>query len=96
MNVLDAWLVDAADALGIDRGAIQRDLLLDLTRDVAHGVARPAAPLTAFLLGLAAGKAGGGPDDVKAAAAQLTATLAAWTPPAPAEAGSEDSRDAPA
>ena len=97
MNVLDAWLGDAADALGIDRAAIQRDLLLDLTRDVAHGVARPAAPLTAFLLGLAAGKAGGGAEEVKTAAAQLTATLAAWTPPASDDAvASEDTRDAPA
>ena len=51
MNPLDAWLAEAADALGVDRDAMQRDLLLDLTRDVAHGVARPAAPLTAFLVG---------------------------------------------
>lgn len=30
--------------------------VLDLTADVAHGVARPAAPVTAFLVGLAAGR----------------------------------------
>jgi hypothetical protein len=30
--------------------------VLDLTRDVAHGVARPAAPLTAYLLGVAVGQ----------------------------------------
>jgi len=79
MNVLDAWLADAADALGIDRDAVPRDLLLDLTRDVAHGVARPAAPLTAFLVGLAAGKAGGGAQDVQDAAALLLQTLATWS-----------------
>jgi hypothetical protein len=28
--------------------------VLDLARDVAHGVARPAAPLTCLLVGLAA------------------------------------------
>jgi len=33
-------------------------LVLDLARDVAHGVARPAAPLTAYLLGVAVGRAG--------------------------------------
>ena len=26
--------------------------ILEMTKDVAHGVARPAAPLTAYLLGL--------------------------------------------
>lgn len=41
--------------------------VLDLARDVAHGVARPAAPVTAFLLGVAAGRA----EDPKAALAGL-------------------------
>lgn len=30
--------------------------LLDLTKHVAHGPSRPAAPLTAFLIGVAAGQ----------------------------------------
>lgn len=30
--------------------------MLELTRDIAHGVARPAAPLSAFLVGLAVGR----------------------------------------
>jgi hypothetical protein len=30
--------------------------VLDVARDVAHGVARPAAPLTAYLLGVAVGQ----------------------------------------
>ncbi len=79
MNVLDAWLAEAADALGIDRDAVQRDLLLDVTRDVAHAVARPAAPLTAFLVGLAAGKAGGQAADVQAAVDRLLQALATWS-----------------
>ena len=33
------------------------DLVLDLTSDVAHGVSRPGAPVTAFLVGVAAGRA---------------------------------------
>jgi hypothetical protein len=90
MNALDAWLAAAADALGIDRGAVQRDLLLDLTRDVAHGVARPAAPLTAFLVGLAAGKAGGRGQDVQAAVSVLLQTLATWNADPSAQ-----TRDAP-
>lgn len=90
MNVLDAWLADAADVLGIERDAVQRDLLLDLTRDVAHAVARPAAPLTAFLVGLAAGKAGGSPQDVKDATDRLLQALATWSP------DPDVTRDAPA
>ena len=33
------------------------DTVLDLTADVAHGVSRPGAPVTAFLVGVAAGRA---------------------------------------
>ena len=101
MNPLDEWLDDAADALGIERDAIERDLLLDLTREVAHGVARPAAPLTAYLLGLAAGKAGGRAQDVQECARVVRQALAAWEAAAAStsEGSTEtasDTRDAPA
>jgi hypothetical protein len=89
MDVLDDWLAEAADALGIERQAVRGDLLLDLARDVAHAVARPAAPLTAFLVGLAAGKAGGSAADVQAAVARLQKALASR----PASPGQP--RDAP-
>jgi hypothetical protein len=59
VNVLEQWLDEVIEALELDPGGVDRDLLLDLTRDVAHGVARPAAPLTAYLAGLAVGRAGG-------------------------------------
>ncbi len=77
MSVLDDWVADVAAALNLDPAALDTDLVLDLTRDVAHGVARPAAPLTAFLVGLAAGRAGGDPDDVRAAVATVLALIAA-------------------
>lgn len=51
-------------------------LVLDVAADVAHGVTRPAAPVTAFLIGLAAGRA----DDPLVAArdhAELISGLAA-------------------
>lgn len=53
------WLQTAATELGVDPGLLRPVIkdLLDLTRDVAHGPSRPAAPLTAFLVGLAAGGA---------------------------------------
>ena len=75
-NPLDAWITELADALGVDIASVDRDLLLEVARDAAHGIARPAAPLTTFLVGLAAGQAGGGADAVRAAAetAQRLAT----------------------
>ena len=55
------------------------DVILDVARVAAHGVERPAAPVTTFLLGLAV--AGG--MDVNEAAAKIQALAATW--PAPAE-----------
>jgi len=62
-NVLDEWISAVKDELGVDLD-VDTHLLLDLARDAAHGVARPAAPLTTFLVGYAAGQAGGGPEAV--------------------------------
>lgn len=82
MDELDSWVAGAGAALDLDPAAIDVTALLDLTRDVAHGVARPAAPLTAFLVGLAAGRAGGAPADVAAAVATVHALLAERAGPA--------------
>jgi hypothetical protein len=78
---LDAWVAELAAELGVDRAAVDRDLLLDVARDAAHGVARPAAPLTTFLVGLAAGLRGGGADAVREAAATAQGLAAAHAPP---------------
>jgi hypothetical protein len=72
--VLDEWIKAACTELGIDPGDVHRDLILDVARDVAHGVARPAAPLTAYLMGLAVG--GGIP--VRDAAARITEMAEGW------------------
>jgi len=71
-NPLDAWLIEACTALGIDPTVIERDAILDVARDVAHNVARPAAPLSTFLVGVAAGARGGSADAVREAAATVT------------------------
>lgn len=52
---LDRWVVEACELLGLDPADVPIATVLDLARRVAHGVARPAAPLTTFLLGLAVG-----------------------------------------
>ncbi|GLF96662.1 NTP transferase domain-containing protein [Streptomyces yaizuensis] len=86
--VLEEWITSVRDELGIDLD-VDTDLLLDLARDAAHGVARPAAPLTTFLVGYAA--AGGGPEAVAEAARKAAALARRWSeetgPAAPGGAG---------
>lgn len=76
-HVLDEWLAAVKEELGLDTDVDTR-VLLDLARDAAHGVARPAAPLTTFLVGYAAGRAGGGPEAVAEAARKVTALTKRW------------------
>jgi hypothetical protein len=75
MNVLDDWTAKVCAALDLDPASVDQRLLLDLTKDVAHGVARPAAPLTSFLVGLAAGRAGGSASDVRTAVGTVGALI---------------------
>jgi molybdopterin-guanine dinucleotide biosynthesis protein A len=107
-NVLDEWITAVKDELGIELD-VDTGVLLDLARDAAHGVARPAAPLTTFLVGYAAAQAGsGGPAAVAEAARKAAALAARWaeeaeqaTPEAgraesakPAKPGEQDQADA--
>lgn len=67
MSTLEDWMGAVAEELAVPAdwaGTPARDCVLDLARDVAHGVARPAAPITAFLLGVAAGAGRTGPGDI--------------------------------
>jgi hypothetical protein len=56
VSTLDQWLQAACAELGLDPAAVDVRAVLDLARDVAHGVDRPAAPVTAYLLGVAVGR----------------------------------------
>ncbi|MFJ9731356.1 NTP transferase domain-containing protein [Streptomyces sp. NPDC101171] len=76
-HVLDEWISAVKDELGIDLD-VDTGLLLDLARDAAHGVARPAAPLTTFLVGYAAARAEGGPEAVAEAARKAAALALRW------------------
>ena len=68
---LDEWVATVSAELGL--GPIEVSAVLDLARDVAHGVARPAAPLTCLLVGLAADNA----EDLDAVIAQVRRLLPA-------------------
>jgi uncharacterized protein DUF6457 len=77
MTTLTDWIDACCADLGLDRADVVERVILDLTRDVAHGVDRPAAPVTAFLLGLAVGRGASLPET----AAELTAKAADWPAP---------------
>ncbi|MEU6279834.1 NTP transferase domain-containing protein [Streptomyces sp. NPDC047028] len=76
-HVLDEWISAVKDELGIDLD-VDTGVLLDLARDAAHGVARPAAPLTTFLVGYAAARGQGGPEAVTEAARKAAALALRW------------------
>ena len=77
-EALDAWAEALRELFGLDADDIPIPLILDLARDVAVGVARPAAPLSAFVAGLAAGRAGGSPEQVRKAASEITSLAEGW------------------
>ncbi|MGW4040073.1 DUF6457 domain-containing protein [Streptomyces sp. NPDC004778] len=90
--VLDEWITSVKNELGIELD-VDTGVLLDLARDAAHGVARPAAPITTFLVGYAAARAsaGAGPDEAAAAVAEAsrkaTALALRWEAEAAESAG---------
>lgn len=77
MNKMHEWIAAAKAELGID---LDVDVagLLDMTKVVAHEVARPAAPLTSFLVGYAAALQGGGADAVSEANRKVTELAEQW------------------
>lgn len=76
MTTLESWTAAVCGEFGIDPAAVDVRKILDLARNVAHQVDRPAAPLTAYLIGLAAG-AGMSADD---AMARVLALAGSWEP----------------
>jgi hypothetical protein len=74
MSTLDEWAQVVCLEFGLPAASVDIRVILDVARDVAHAVDRPAAPLTAYLLGLAV--AGGHP--LEAAASRLSELAAGW------------------
>ncbi|MDQ0648079.1 molybdopterin-guanine dinucleotide biosynthesis protein A [Microbacterium natoriense] len=71
---LETWVRATATDLGLDPDQVPTGLLLDVTRETAHEVVRPAGPVTTFLIGLAVGR-GSTIDD---AVATVRARIAEW------------------
>jgi hypothetical protein len=55
MSTLDEWTRALCAELGVEPPGKAMGVILATARDVAHAVDRPAAPVTAYLLGLAVG-----------------------------------------
>lgn len=65
MEAMQEWVDAVRTELGLDVD-VDVQLILDVAKDAAHGVQRPAAPVSTYLLGLAVA---GGADPKQAAAA---------------------------
>ena len=76
-ELLRQWCSSLADALGVADLDVELKPLLGLAGRAAHGILRPAAPLTTFIVGYAAGLAAGSGKATPAAAIQ-SATDAAF------------------
>ena len=78
---LPEWTQAMLDELGLDT-EVDLKLVLDLARDAAHAVERPAAPVTTYLLGIAAATRAGGArvqgEDVEAVRDRLTLLAQQW------------------
>jgi hypothetical protein len=74
---LHAWASALREHLGITDGT-SIEAVLDLARDAASALERPAAPLTAFLVGISAGLEGGTSADVERAMAAARHLMSMW------------------
>ena len=79
MSTLDEWVDAACAELGLDPAVADQRAVLDLARQVAHQVDRPAAPVTAFLLGIAVGSG----QQLGPAVSQLLDLADRWPPGRP-------------
>lgn len=80
MTDLDTWTTAVRTELGLDDDP-QLGLVLRTAKQVAHGVVRPGAPVTAYLMGLAVGR-GADPQEVGRRVAALVERYTRSHPPA--------------
>lgn len=81
MPDIDEWVSAVCALLGLTDElntfpAVDTSALLEVSRDVAHRVSRPATPVTTYLMGLAVG----GGSDPAAVTAAVKALALGWVP----------------
>ena len=88
---LSEWVTAVALELGLEEALTDPeavDVVLRMTADVAHGVSRPGAPVTAFLIGVAAGRADDPAVAARDYAGKISKLAEGW--------GADEERGAPA
>ena len=78
---LHDWIDELCDVLEVEP-EIDEALVLDLAQTCARNVERPAAPVTAYLLGFAAAAQRANPEQVENLAARAQALAEGWDRPA--------------
>jgi len=73
VTAMDAWVAAVCRALQLGdavAGSVAIDAILEVAKEAAHGVQRPAAPVSTYLMGLAVA-AGADPTEVAGRIASL-------------------------
>jgi len=74
---LHDWIDELCDVLDVEID-LDEALVLDVAREAAHNVERPAAPITTFLLGYAAAASQADPEEIERLAAAALALAQRW------------------
>jgi hypothetical protein len=74
---LHDWIDELCDVFDIEH-EVDEAIVLDLARDAAHSVERPAAPITTYLLGYAAAVHDADPDKLEELSARATELAEKW------------------
>jgi len=80
-SALDAWAAALATELDLDLDGVDVQAILDVARDAAHSVVRPAAPVATFLVGYAAGLRAAAGDDIAPECDRASALAKTWVAP---------------
>lgn len=71
----EEWIQTLSQQLNLNIDFLDKEDILDLTREVAHNIERKAAPLTTFLLGYLAGKNDLGKEEISKLINQIENTI---------------------
>ena len=80
-STIEQWAEGLANELDIEIEQLDVQALLDVARDAAHSVVRPAAPLATFLVGYAAGRRGAAGNDLERECDIASAVALNWEKP---------------
>lgn len=75
---LHRWVARLVEEFDVDPDAVDVEAVLDVAREAANGVARPAVPLTAYLVGYAVGARTGDRATFEQVAARVTTLARDW------------------